>query len=83
MIASRLITIAPSATASPTTASSRPYIDASRTPSPEGAKIASTATIAPTALTPPRYGIDEIAGSPPTERSMKNIAAPPSGQVSA
>ena len=77
------MTVAPSATASPTTASSSPYIDASRTPRPEGAKTASTATIAPTALTPPRNGIEENAGSPPTERSMKKRAAPPSGQVRA
>ena len=74
MIASRFSTVAPSATASVVTASSSPYIDASRTPSPEGAKTASTATIAPTALTPPRYGIVETDGSPPTERSMKKSA---------
>ena len=33
--------------------------------SPEGAKTARTATIAPTAATPPRYGIVETDGSPP------------------
>ena len=37
----------------------------------------------PTALTPPRYGISETDGSPPSARSMKKSAAPPSGQVSA
>ena len=83
MIASRFRTVAPSATDSVVTASISPYIDASRTPSPEGAKTASTATIAPTAATPPRYGIEETAGSPPTARSMKKRPAPPSGQVSA
>ena len=83
MITSRLSTVAPSATASPTTASISPYIAPSLTPSPEGAKIASTATIAPTAAAPPRNGIEENDGSPPTDRSMKKRPAPPSGQVSA
>ena len=83
MIASRFSTVAPSAIASVVTASSSPYIEASRTPRPEGAKIASTATIAPTALTPPRYGISETDGSPPSARIMKKSAAPPSGHVSA
>ena len=57
VIAIRFRTVAPSAAPSDATASIRPYIEASRTPSPDGAMIESTATIAPTALTPPRNGI--------------------------
>ena len=76
VIARRLSTIAPSATPSEATARSRPYIDASRTPRPDGAKTASTATIAPTALVPPRNGIEIGSGSPPTDRSMKKSATP-------
>ena len=62
-------------------ASSRPYIVASRGPSPDGAKTASTATIAPTALTPPRNGTADRLGSPPTERTMKKSPRPPISHV--
>ena len=56
MIASRFSTVAPRAIGPVVTASIKPYIEASRTPSPEGAITVTTATIAPTAPTPPRYG---------------------------
>ena len=60
---------------------SRPYIDASRAPRPEGANTASTATIAPTADVPPRNGIVSRPGLEPTLRSMKYTAVPPISQV--
>ncbi len=54
VIVSRFRIVAPSATPSGTTATRRPYIEASRTPSPDGVMIESTATIAATAETPAR-----------------------------
>ena len=62
---------APSAGPLVVSASSIPYIDASRAPSPDGTNTASTATIAPTADTPPRNGSVARPGSLPTERSRK------------
>ena len=40
-----------------------------------------TATIAPTALAPPRYGIAPTPGWAPTEASSAVSAAPPTSQV--
>ena len=65
------------------TASSSPYIDASRTPSPEGANTKTTATIAPTAAVPPRKTIVAGSGCAPTERSSSQSANPPRTQVPA
>ena len=58
-------------------ASISPYIDASRGPRPDGAKTASTATIAPTAAVPPRKTIDAASGCAPTDRSSSQSAEPP------
>src|SRR3954451_3354904 len=54
VIARRFSTTAPSAAAGETTARSSVYVAVSRTPSPDGANTARTATIAPAALAPPR-----------------------------
>ena len=81
VIASRLRIVTPSAAELVVTAVSRPYIEASRTPSPDGAKTTSTATIAPIAAVPPRNGIVERAGVPPTLRIRKKSASPPISQV--
>ena len=62
MIASRFRRVTPRAGPLVVTASSSPYIDASRAPSPDGKKTTSTATIAPTAETPPRNGIVDEPG---------------------
>ena len=77
VIASRFRTTAPSAGPLVVSASSIPYIDASRAPRPDGTNTASTATIAPTAEIPPRNGIVASPGSLPTERSRKYSPAPP------
>ena len=71
VITIRLRIVAPSAAELVVTVVSRPYIDASRTPSPPGAKTTSTATIAPIAAVPPRNGIDESGADPPTARIRK------------
>src|SRR6478672_8512685 len=74
VIRNRFITVTPRAGPALVTASSRPYIDASRAPSPDGAKNASTATIAPTADTPPRYGTVETGGDALRLSSMNHTA---------
>ena len=55
----------------------------SRTPSPDGKITVITATIAPTALAPPRYAIASAPGSPPTAASRAVRAAPPTTHVNA
>ena len=81
VIVRRFSTVTPSATPFVVTASSRPYIEASRTPSPDGVISERKATIAPTAATPPRYGMSTTDGSPPSARSRKKIAEPPTSHV--
>jgi hypothetical protein len=71
VIASRLRTVTPSAAPDETITSRRPYMDASRTPRPDGANTTSTATMAPTAAVPPRYGMVEMPGSAWSERSIR------------
>jgi len=66
VIATRLRSVAERAAPGATTASMSPYIEPSRAPRPEGAKNASTATIAPTAETPPRKTTVDAAGCAPT-----------------
>ena len=63
--------VASSATPEFVTASSSPYIDASRTPRPDGTNTTSTATIAPIADTPPRNGSVAQPGSPPRLRTSR------------
>ena len=53
----------------------------SRTPRPDGKITVTTATIAPTALAPPRKAIDPGPGCPPTATSKQVSAAPPTSQV--
>jgi NAD(P)-dependent dehydrogenase (short-subunit alcohol dehydrogenase family) len=81
VIVRRLRIVAPRAVESLMIAISRAYIDASRTPSPDGAKTASTATIAPTAAVPPRNGIALRCGAGPRLRIRKYRPNPPISQV--
>src|SRR5918993_1841057 len=83
VITIRLRTTAPSATPLGAKARTSPYIDASRTPSPDGAMIDSTATIAPTAAVPPRNTIVSGPASPPRARMRKREPAPPTIQENA
>jgi hypothetical protein len=83
VIATRLRSVAESAAPDDVMASISPYIDPSRAPSPEGAKNASTATIAPTADTPPRKTMVETVGCAPTERRSSHTPVPPMTHVPA
>jgi hypothetical protein len=81
VIATRFSTVVPSATLLVVIVASSVNIAPSRKPRPDGAKKTSTAKIAPTALVPPRNAIESTAGSPPTARTRKKSAAPPTSHV--
>ena len=81
VMASRLSTTAPTTALSGASASMNAPTAPSRTPRPDGKITVMTATIAPTALAPPRYGIAATPGCAPTEASNAVSAAPPTSHV--
>src|SRR6185312_11305191 len=81
VMASRLNTTAPTTALSGASASMNAPTAPSRTQRPDGKITVMTATMAPTALAPPRYGIAAMPGCAPTEASNAVSAAPPTSQV--